>query len=70
MESQILKFQGTLVPWGMHFNLFTSSELIGGNAEQYWLTERELEVGCTWAEHMSKFCLNFAHEETETKEGK
>lgn len=39
-------------PQGMHFNLFTSSELIGGNAEQDWLTERELEVDPTWAEHM------------------
>lgn len=37
---------------GMHFNFFTSSDLIGRNAEQYWLTERELEVDPTWAEHM------------------
>ena len=35
MESQIFKFQSVLVPWGIQFNLFTSSELIGGNAEQY-----------------------------------
>lgn len=56
MESWILKLQGALAPWGMHFNLFTSSELIKGNAEQYRLTERELEVDPTWAEHMSKFC--------------
>ena len=37
---------------GMHFNLFTSSELIGRNAEQYRLTKRELEVDPTWAERM------------------
>lgn len=36
----------------MLVNLFPSSELIGGNAEQYWLSERELEVDPTWAEHM------------------
>lgn len=49
--------------------MFTSSELIRGNSKQYWLTERELEVDPTWAEHMSKFCPNFADEEVETKEG-
>ena len=68
-ESQILKLQGALVPGGMNFNLFTSSELIGGNAEQYWFTARELEVDPTWEEHMSKFCPNFADKGAEPKEG-
>lgn len=53
----------------MHFNLFPSSELIGGNAKQYWLTERGLEVDPTWTEHMSTFCPCFKYEEAESKEG-
>lgn len=38
-------------PRGMHFSPLTSSELIGGNAEQYWLREG-VRVDPTWAENM------------------
>lgn len=48
---------------------FPSSELIGGNAEQDWLTERNVEEDPTWTEHMSKLCPNFDSEDAETKEG-
>lgn len=49
--------------------MFSSSELIGGNAKQYWLTERDLEGDPTWAEHMPTFCPHFKYEEAESKEG-
>lgn len=46
--------------------MFPSLELIGGNAGQHWLTERNVEEDPTW----ESICPNFVSEEAETKEGK